>query len=287
MRGNSGTRPPGSRFSLAPHPALRRVVVEYWAIVRDFSRADGFTITPDSFGELIFCPDDLGVVEPAGRRRLPPLFLVGLLDGPMRVNAPGLVRFMSARLQPWAVGLLHRASPGNVSRGWLDAGLLAGDRAEAMATMAVRCDWPGMASVFDDILQTVFSSFERDGVSIDTVAQFVGDPPASSRSVGLEQDITSRQVERRVRAMTRLSPKQLACLSRFHRVRDAIWDDPGIDLARLALEAGYSDQAHLTRQFKRYAGLPPGRFLREAIAQKEWLASHEVAFVQDRHPIEE
>jgi AraC-like DNA-binding protein len=33
------------------------------------------------------------------------------------------------------------------------------------------------------------------------------------------------------------------------------------DLARLALEAGYADQAHLTRECSRLAGLPPAALL--------------------------
>jgi AraC-like DNA-binding protein len=31
----------------------------------------------------------------------------------------------------------------------------------------------------------------------------------------------------------------------------------------VALEAGFADQSHLTRAFKRYSGLSPGRFRRE------------------------
>ena len=35
----------------------------------------------------------------------------------------------------------------------------------------------------------------------------------------------------------------------------------GTDLARLAFEAGYADQAHLTRECSRLAGLPPAALL--------------------------
>jgi AraC-like DNA-binding protein len=36
----------------------------------------------------------------------------------------------------------------------------------------------------------------------------------------------------------------------------------GTDLARLALDVGYADQAHLTRETTRLAGLPPVAFMR-------------------------
>jgi AraC-like DNA-binding protein len=65
-------------------------------------------------------------------------------------------------------------------------------------------------------------------------------------------------------------------------VRDAIWADPSIDLARLAFDAGYSDQPHMTREFRRYSGQTPSRFAREAMARKKRLAAQDVAFDQER-----
>jgi AraC-like DNA-binding protein len=34
---------------------------------------------------------------------------------------------------------------------------------------------------------------------------------------------------------------------------------PCLTLAEAALEGGYSDQAHMTREFRRYGGFTPGR----------------------------
>jgi AraC-like DNA-binding protein len=82
--------------------------------------------------------------------------------------------------------------------------------------------------------------------------------------------------------LTGTSSKQLACLSRFQKVRDAIWADPSIDLARRAFAAGYSDQPHMTREFRRYSGQTTSSFAREAMAKKKCLAAHDVAFVQER-----
>jgi AraC family transcriptional regulator len=36
-----------------------------------------------------------------------------------------------------------------------------------------------------------------------------------------------------------------------------------VPLAAVALEAGFADQSHLTRAFKRYSGMPPGQYRRE------------------------
>lgn len=48
------------------------------------------------------------------------------------------------------------------------------------------------------------------------------------------------------------------------RVRLARWLlGQGLAPALAAAEAGFADQAHLTRQFKRLVGVPPGAYQRE------------------------
>ena len=86
----------GGRFRSDPHPSLRPFAVEYWAIARDLAAMGGFTITPDCFGELICCVDDLYAVGEGGNEKLPTCFFVGLLHEPLRIEAAGVVRCMAA-----------------------------------------------------------------------------------------------------------------------------------------------------------------------------------------------
>jgi AraC-like DNA-binding protein len=49
------------------------------------------------------------------------------------------------------------------------------------------------------------------------------------------------------------------------RIRKAVERlDRGDGIAAVALAVGYSDQSHLTRRFKRFLGITPGQYLREA-----------------------
>jgi AraC-like DNA-binding protein len=70
-----------------------------------------------------------------------------------------------------------------------------------------------------------------------------------------------RQLRRRFQAAVGYGPKTLAQVLRFRRFVDAI-DDGRADLAALAFDIGYADQAHLTREATRLAGMPPARFAR-------------------------
>ena len=73
--------------------------------------------------------------------------------------------------------------------------------------------------------------------------------------------IGDRQLRRRFLDAVGYGPKTLERILRFQRFLRLAQDDG--DLARLALDAGYADQAHLTRECTRLAGLPPAALLAE------------------------
>lgn len=55
-----------------------------------------------------------------------------------------------------------------------------------------------------------------------------------------------------------MTPKAIARLVRFQRAVVALREAPAADLARLALDLGYYDQAHFSREFRAFSGLTPG-----------------------------
>jgi transcriptional regulator GlxA family with amidase domain len=77
-----------------------------------------------------------------------------------------------------------------------------------------------------------------------------------------ELSISERQLRRRFHAASGYGPVTLARVLRFRRFVEAV-DAGRDDLAALAFEAGYADQAHLTRETKRLAGLLPRAFVRD------------------------
>lgn len=81
------------------------------------------------------------------------------------------------------------------------------------------------------------------------------------RQSSLDRDLSERTARRRFKAMTGLTPKRHADLLRFHAALKRI--TRGSDsLGQVAQSCRFADQAHLTREFVRRCGLPPGRFVR-------------------------
>jgi AraC-like DNA-binding protein len=57
-----------------------------------------------------------------------------------------------------------------------------------------------------------------------------------------------------------LRPKEFSRVMRFRRALKLLTGDPDRGLSALALEAGYYDQAHFTREFKELSGLSPAAY---------------------------
>lgn len=104
--------------------------------------------------------------------------------------------------------------------------------------------------------------------------------------------LTQRHLATLFRREVGRTPKTVAMLMRFEhatgRLADAAHRVGRVDLAGIAAETGYCDQAHLTREFVRFAGAPPRVWLAEEFRniqdgayayRSEWIDEH---FESDR-----
>lgn len=72
--------------------------------------------------------------------------------------------------------------------------------------------------------------------------------------------VTLRTLERRVTAETGLGPKPLQRVLRFRRVLRLLEQTPRGQWSGAAIRAGYYDQAHMIREFRSFAGMPPSEY---------------------------
>jgi AraC-like DNA-binding protein len=93
-------------------------------------------------------------------------------------------------------------------------------------------------------------------------AVLLADPRARAEDVAAEVGLSLRQLRRRCHAVVGYGPKTLQRVLRFRRFVTQLDVGPprgqhAHDLAALAAQAGYADQAHLTRECRTLAGLTP------------------------------
>ena len=81
----------------------------------------------------------------------------------------------------------------------------------------------------------------------------------SARRVNNKSDVSPRQLQRLVNNEYGVSPHKLASIRRFQKAARNLFVDTK-PLSEQAIESGYSDQSHMTRELKRYSGLTPKEF---------------------------
>jgi AraC-like DNA-binding protein len=105
------------------------------------------------------------------------------------------------------------------------------------------------------------------------------------RSLWSSLEVSERSFRRRCRSAVGIGPKALHRILRFQgflaRAQYALArgrrpDEDG--LARLAVDAGYADQAHLTRECRRLAGVSPRVFLDQVQRSCGCGHDHEASF---------
>jgi AraC-like DNA-binding protein len=96
-------------------------------------------------------------------------------------------------------------------------------------------------------------------------ARLLGQPGARAELVAERLGVGERQLRRRCQAAAGYGPRMLARVLRFRRFVSRI-DAGAADLAGIAAEAGYADQAHLTRESSALAGLTPAALARSRLA---------------------
>lgn len=193
--------------------------------------------------------------RPTLRDTATPLAVVGAHFRP-----GGLAGFVAAPAhelsgQAWALDSLW---PGFAAR--LQDRLLAGGR---LASPAQRLD--ALEAALRRLLRPSAASDPWVGWAVSALA-------ATPNAVGAVQRASGCSPTRfiaRYRAACGFAPKRHAALMRFNALVQAAGGAVSADVPAWILaasDAGYSDQAHMNRDFRRFAGLAPGEYRRAATA---------------------
>jgi AraC-like DNA-binding protein len=115
-----------------------------------------------------------------------------------------------------------------------------------------------------------------DRLALEMVRRLLVSPGDGVRSLATSLHISERQLRRRCERATGLTPKALQRMFRFQRfLALAGADQPQYgNLGRLAHDAGYADQSHLSREAARLAGRAPRSVLRDCRCSHDHRASY-------------
>jgi AraC-like DNA-binding protein len=265
-----------------PPSALGDTIRCFWYDRRDFGEhQSGFEVLPDGYAEIIFhFGTSCSISHNGGLQPLPSPFMVGLLNQPVLFYSKNILEIIGIRCFPWTVfdllglpsdkhGVRIFEHPVARLQPTLNKFIQAGKTDEALAHVK-------------QYFVNVHSQIDTDSMLFKAgVAMTKANGAIPVSEVAAAANATVRTLERKFKQAAGYTVKDVSGLMRFEQVRNHLWLNPDSNLAGLAHEAGYTDQSHLSREFKRYSGTTPAAFARKAKKAKQAVSNDFVAFVQD------
>jgi AraC-like DNA-binding protein len=261
-----------------PPAALRDAIKCFWYNSRDVGEsASSFEVMPDGYAEIIF---HFGGGCSISGELLPSPFMMGLLDQPVLFHTKNRLEVIGIRCFPWTVFDLLGLPSGKDGVRTFEHPI-----ARLQATLDAQIGAGRVEEAIENVTQYFLSA--RSQVAIDSMLFKAGIAMREAKGalpvsqVAAAAHATMRTLERKFKESSGHTVKDVSGLMRFEQARNQLWLHPNTNLAGLAHELGYTDQSHLSREFKRYSGSTPAAFARNAKRGKQALKSNDfVAFIQ-------
>ena len=219
-------------------------------------------VPPDEARSTVVLPDAcVDLIWEQGRGA----YVAGPDTGPAPVTSPPGTIMAGVRFAPGAGGPALRMPMSALLDQRVDVTDLGCRSAAGLARRLPGSLDPGTAL---RTLMEVAGALTEDGPADPLAAQAVrllARPPVRAETVADHLGVSERQLRRRCQASVGYGPATLRRILRFRRF--VSWADAGrntgdpagtgTDLAQVAFDLGYADQAHLTRECVRLAGVTP------------------------------
>jgi AraC-like DNA-binding protein len=265
----------------APPEELQDAIRCFWYHRKDFGeQPSDFEVAPDGYAEIIFHFGSGCSISSNGKLQpLPSPFMTGLLNQPVHFSAKNRLEIIGVRCFPWTVfDLLELPAAKDGVR------IFEHPIAALQSTLNVLMQAGKIHEALEQVKQYFLNA--RSHIAVDSmlfkagVAMHAAKGALPVSQVAAAAHATVRTLERKFKQSSGYTVKDVSGLMRFEQVRNQLWLHPDTNIAGLAQELGYTDQSHLSREFRRYSGTTPAAFARKAKKRKKVAGSDFVAFVQ-------
>jgi len=254
---------------VAPPPVLAGLLDRFWLVTWDRGDSAPFdqSTLPHPVVNLVFqhgggpavdgCPGPGGTVYGVQRARM-----VRRLAGSGRVVA--------AMFRPAGFRGLLDAPLQTITDRWVPAADVLGPDSARVTEVLAGATADRAVPALADLLERRAADRPLPAAAADLMAlteQIAADPALTRvEQLAAAAGVSVRQLQRAFAEHVGASPKWVIRRYRLLEAAEHARRDPRPDWAGVAGQLGYSDQAHLVRDFTRLVGVPPARYARTIVA---------------------
>lgn len=259
----------------APRPPLDAFVEAIWA-VRGSGGYRRFVMLPNGALQLMINFGAPHCVLAAGGRSLDLSFrsawIAGMQDAPLEIESPAASDLLAIRFYPGGAHAVLPLPLHAVTNEVIEADtVLRSAIHELRERLALAPDWAARLRATESWLLARLRPREPDHrrIASAVAALSVNQARASVQDTCEQLGLSNRHLIALFRSFVGLPPKTFARVRRFHAALEQL--PISTSRAALAIDLGYADQAHFGKEFRRFAGVAPGDFVRRRGVDNESL----------------
>lgn len=247
-------------------PELAEYVQLVWSLESE-SDEDVFSkehILPGGEVEIVFHFADPFHTWQDGKRFMQPEgFAISMMRKCIEIASSGKTGFVSVRFYPWGAYHFFKEPVKNFLDDTISTVFIWPDEhAPLMRAIRAAPDTEQRVHLIQQFLVERLNENKRNEPEVDQAIRLIRE---SKGSLGIEElcartGFTQKQLERKFTASVGTTPKVFSCITRFLDICHHMKDMEGKTLTQLALDCGFYDQAHFSKEFRKFSGFSPKEF---------------------------
>lgn len=256
-------------LEIAPCDALRPYVRLYWVLEMEdpahFGPAE--RITPDGLVEVVFHYRTPFACRYAGGEfeLQPTTVAVSQVSRFVEIYPEGPTGMVSVRFQPWGAYHFFRPPVSEIADRQVPADAMWGRAViELEERLAVAKGLGYRIGLVEQFLLSQIRQHEKQDIEPFVREMWRRRGNVSMPGLCADLGVGERTLQRTFARALGTTPKRFARLSRFLHSCNMLRTAIGCTLTEIGLACGYYDQSHFNAEFRGFAGMTPGQFIRSS-----------------------